>query len=150
MKDVELAYAAGIFDGEGTVGIYNTGAGRGLEHYGLSLAVASSDPVILEWLQERWGGRFRWSLRSSSKKPVGDWKLNGAAAVAFLIDIQPYLLIKAAQAEVAKSFQATVVYTGGSVLGGARQRVPVAVLEIRRLLSRELRDLKTQPVKSLP
>ena len=67
MDALDLAYAAGFFDGEGHIAIaYNSRAkkhsgGRDYfnERYWLYVQISQIDPRPLQWLQKRFGGALR-------------------------------------------------------------------------------------------
>lgn len=98
----ELAYIAGLFDGEGCV----TFARCRKWHYVTSL-VTNTDRDILEYLQGLFGGNIsRLSLRKPGWKQGWSWRLTGSEAVEFLAAIQPWLKIKDRQATVAFAWNA--------------------------------------------
>jgi hypothetical protein len=62
MNEVDLAYAAGIFDGEGSVSIIHTKTGHTkadgsiYRHYRLQVCVVNTNPILCQWLKETFGG----------------------------------------------------------------------------------------------
>src|SRR5215472_313487 len=105
LTEVEKAYAAGLFDGEGSILIDKPRRTKG---HTLWVQVAMREPTAVTWLQERWPA----SLRPTTKRPKGRdafvcwyWRRYTSAAAAFLSDILPYLLVKQAQAQLAIEFQ---------------------------------------------
>ena len=105
LTEVEKAYAAGLFDGEGSILIDKPRRTKG---HTLWVQVAMREPTAVTWLHERWLG----SLRPGTKRPKGRdafvcwyWRRYTSAAAAFLNDILPYLLVKQAQAQLAIEFQ---------------------------------------------
>ena len=102
--DVELAYLAGFFDGEGSISILN----KGPRKLGLHLQVSQTVKEPLDRFQERFGGSIHLTSRGQSpfsRKPIWAWHAgprDGATALAALL---PYLLVKREQAEVAIEFQ---------------------------------------------
>jgi hypothetical protein len=105
LTEVEKAYAAGLFDGEGSIIIDKPRRGKG---HTLMLTLALREPEAVAWLQERWSG----SLRPATRRPKGReaftcwyWRRYTSAAAVFLSDIFPYLLVKQAQAQLAIEFQ---------------------------------------------
>jgi len=92
MKDVDLAYAAGFFDGEGHV---RTDMRNG--YLSLSCRVAQTRREVLDMLSAQFGGHVRFQ----SNKTGGCYflDLNGRDAARFLGAIFPYLIVKRAEVE---------------------------------------------------
>jgi hypothetical protein len=91
MNEIDLAYIAGIIDGEGSIGInkiknYN---GTNTTYYRLLVQVCMVEGCIPQWLCDAFG------------------------AVSFLKVILPYLKIKKEQAEIAIEFQSQRMKSGG-------------------------------------
>lgn len=111
MTPVELAYAAGIMDGEGTISI-GRGRANGRTFLRPVVNVANTDWRILEWFRERFGGSITTNLtrlvRPEHHKVCGRWNLCGMAVTEeFVRQLLPFLLLKRAQAEVLLAFCAT-------------------------------------------
>jgi hypothetical protein len=103
----DRVYAAGIVDGEGTVGIRRSRARYGIT-YRMVVSVVNTHWPLLTWLAERWGGSIHKAGKGAhhlGKKPIGLWTLSGPTAVPFLEEITPYLLIKRADALNCLAFQ---------------------------------------------
>lgn len=103
MVETEIAYLAGIVDGEGTIQItqqtnknkpgwpaYTTGA----------LYITNSNVELLDWIQQRFGG-----ARASGRRPANrNWKMvyklsfYGDAGERVVRMVQPYLVTKQKQA----------------------------------------------------
>jgi hypothetical protein len=105
LTEAEKAYAAGLFDGEGSIIIDKPRRGKG---HTLMVTLALREPAAVTWLQECWPG----SLRPATRRPkTGEaficwyWRRDTSAAAVFLRDILPYLLVKQAQAQLAIEFQ---------------------------------------------
>lgn len=90
MDVVDLAWAAGLFEGEGTVRI-NTATKRNLGH--LIVSVVNTDRSTVEFFQDRWPGTLRGAtgLNPLKQRPAWVWTVAARKAAAFLTDIQPYL-----------------------------------------------------------
>lgn len=93
-------YLAGFFDGEGCIGIYRNG--QRAFHLRVQLVQNESQIVtaMFQELQERFGGSFRGHPSSSGRSKY-NFQLNADKAVAFLTTIQPHLLLKRLEADVA-------------------------------------------------
>lgn len=107
MRKTDLAYFAGIFDGEGCISIKSTRTkyGQGKISYSHSLEVSVGNTN--EWLCRQLCFSFGGSVNSqkSTGKPVWRWHIAAVKAKTFLIDILPYLKLKRPQAEIAIQFQ---------------------------------------------
>ena len=92
MVDTELAYAAGLFDGEGSISLVRQNNNRS---HSPQVAVASNDFEVLAWLQKRFGGSIVTKQPRKSTRSVSyDWRLTDCRALTFLNLIRPYLVIE--------------------------------------------------------
>lgn len=91
MEDKELiAYAAGIFDGEGSIYLSRRYNGT------LIVKVVNTDRRLCQLFSDRWGGTvYEIESKVSNHKTIYRWSLYGKKAKPFLLDIQPYLIHKA-------------------------------------------------------
>lgn len=96
-----LAYTAGFFDGEGSVGVYKNG--RGTYHLRTQLVqnVSPESIRLLETLVSKWGGNGSIQTTKATGKKKYNWQLNARKAAAFLRDILPFSTIKEKQIRVA-------------------------------------------------
>lgn len=91
MKQADLDWAAGYFEGEGTIAITTSGPRKGGQNYTRPLVVlTSTDKGAVDWFDARWPG-----IRST-RQPPGNarlayiWTLNARAAIrVFLSDVAP-------------------------------------------------------------
>jgi hypothetical protein len=105
MNATELtAWAAGLFDGRGTMVIGASRYARGRVSHWLSVAVRSDAREPLELLS----AEFRGTVKNTSRTPKGGWiwQVMGPDALAFLRRVRPMLHMKARHADVCISFQA--------------------------------------------
>jgi len=106
----DLAYAAGIIDGEGSIYI-GFGSERGRRNYRTIIEVANTKLELLFWLRDRFGGSVPPTCRkgpSLRARPVWRWTLAGLAPITRMLEgILPYLVLKRAQAVLALEFAAT-------------------------------------------
>lgn len=99
----EAAYAAGFFDGEGCVRVARLPYRDGFR-YLLCITVVQNDPTPLLWLQRLFGGvvygrTYRIGVRSHG------WRIGPRiGGLEFLKAIRPYLIVKAAQVDLAFQF----------------------------------------------
>lgn len=92
-------YIAGLFDGEGSIGIYSGGSHTLYMRTQLVQNRGAADSVLGE-LKDRFGG---W-LAERKRDHVVNWQLTSKKAVAFLKFITPALRLKKDQAQIALSF----------------------------------------------
>lgn len=131
-----VAWTAGFFDGEGCVMI------QGLSSGSLRLGVALGQKVRepLDAVAARWGGTVRVSRESRSNRhaTMYDWRLHGRHAVVFLEEVRPFLLVKAAQADVAIAYGATLCRTRNDY---GVKGMPAEIVARRLELQAEIRHL---------
>ena len=138
-KIVNLAYAAGIIDGEGHITIqkYNNPACRVGFHYGLCITVGMGDPTVPKWLHKTFGGSFGiYPPGKRGKKNRHIWRLTTRKADMFLKLILPYLKEKVEQARIAIKFQA-----GKQANYCKTNPRPIALIEADAILAQRIRDL---------
>ena len=106
MSETDHAYAAGIVDGEGSIGINSTP-----KHTWLVISVANSDPRVCVWLADRYGGKVHQDKQrirnGKSTRIMYHWQAGAATSGKFLKVIHPYLVIKKEQADIALAFLMT-------------------------------------------
>lgn len=98
MSETELAWAAGLFEGEGTVRI-NKPSPR---NWGtLCVSVTNTDVQVLEWFQARWPGHMKpvRGLRPD-QKDAWTWVIAARKAATFLEEIRPYIVRDAVRARI--------------------------------------------------
>ena len=87
MTNTQIAWVAGLFEGEGSIHIRPT-------QRGVVLSLSSTDLDILNRLQELTGGLIRQKIRRSAPahwKPVWEWKLHSISETkALLNSLLPY------------------------------------------------------------
>lgn len=138
MNDTELAYMAGIVDGEGSI----TVSYRRRKQYGdvqarIGLSVYNSDMRLLHWIKQRFEGSIHVQQRLGHWKPSGAWHLSDRSACSALKQLLPFLVIKSAQAELAIQFQATKM----SPSQGCKSGLPQSIIEKRKVLVNKLKQL---------
>jgi hypothetical protein len=129
IEQLEIAYFAGFFDGEGSIGIYR-------KKY--VVCVAQCDPRPLHRMKEIWGGNVYQQTRMiKTHRPKYLWQINGEAGRQFLIDTLPFLRGKKEQAEIYLSVLGIVPLGRGT----AKQREGAAVVEIA---ARRIKEMKRE------
>jgi len=119
--EAELAYFAGILDGEGCFGISRC-VKRGHPAYHTRVSVTNTSAQLMRWLLDHFGGAV--CLRSKTQhsnpnanplrwKPSFEWKCADKAVAEFLPLVLPYLVIKREQATLVIEYRKTVLRKGG-------------------------------------
>jgi len=85
----ELAWAAGLFEGEGTIRINKaTGRNRGGV---LHCSVVNTDRSVVEFFQDRWPGYCKAVRPVPGHKQAWVWTVAARKAERFIRDLLPYL-----------------------------------------------------------
>lgn len=110
----EIGYIAGLFDGEGCVSIsrrvkqeYSLKHQAIYHDYSLQLTIGNSNYEVLEWLETKCSGRIYQMKNRGNRKPFWHWMLVRRYEVkAFLLLIQPLVIVKREQVAIALKFAA--------------------------------------------
>jgi len=93
-SELSDVYVAGLFDGEGYIGIKNF---KGKTHLRYRLAIANQHKGVLELIKKRFGGNI---YKKDNKIECWQWEINNKQeAINFLEKIIPHLIIKRDKAE---------------------------------------------------
>ena len=113
MKRTELAYIAGIVDGEGYIGISADHRKRDPDRpcWRLRVSVTNTSEWLVQYLKFSVGGGVIVLKSDKRLRPCYQWQIGYGKAAEFLKLILPYLQLKRPQAEIAIKFQASI---GGS------------------------------------
>ena len=90
---ISIEYAAGFFDGEGSVSIQSPR--KSSYSWRLDIRVGQNDPAPLYELQRHWGGSV-----SPVRERHYQWCISSRKAAIFLRDIFPYLIVKKKSAKI--------------------------------------------------
>lgn len=144
MKKVDLAYAAGIIDGEGSIGIARHSSKSCKRGYSLELCVqvTSSDEWLCTWLKFAFGGSLSHSINSADN-PMWHWIIGARKASEFLKLILPYLKLKHSQAELA------IIFQSAKRIGLRKSDEEMAVEEAQRLILQNMHRGKSGSHKGL-
>jgi len=110
MKRTDLAYLAGIVDGEGYIGITADHRKRNPKKpcWRLKVTVTNTNEWLMQYLKFSIGGGTIQLKNSKNLRPCYQWEIRYGKAAEFLKLIFPYLRLKKPQAELAIKFQASV------------------------------------------
>lgn len=127
------AWAAGIIDGEGCISIRKCGP-----YYALSVVVGQSGktvPAILKKLKVTYGGSVGNAMLDprGGRQPKWHWQVVAKTAEDFLRAIQPHLVGKKAQADLALKYRELVGKPGFRTTERNRRAVAALHLRLRSL-----------------
>lgn len=106
VADTELAWAAGFFDGEGTVGLAEwTLRGKGAMRQTCYLRVQVRQKALIPLLRLN----AIWKGNISKRSPINNYILYGRNASFALSQMLPYLCVKKEQAQLGIEFQQIVI-----------------------------------------
>jgi len=107
-KTADLAYLAGIIDGEGCVTLSKQRR-RPLGHVACLVVCMTHEPVIRH-LQAQFGGRIRHRIKANpAHKPQWEWRITGRKAVELLFEAAPWIRVKEMQVSVLCEWANTVI-----------------------------------------
>jgi len=134
----DIAWAAGILDGEGCIRIKRNNLKKKTIHYGLEVSVKMVDKATIERLKELFPDCSIYTERSSRGYLFYRWCVFGETASEILEEMLPYLVTKKDQAELAIEFIEMGKEPGRHLNG----RLPEGVNDIREDMFLRLKDLK--------
>lgn len=144
MKVEELAYMAGLFDGEGCVHIARIHTKKRNLTYQLVCKISMYSLPTLEIFKDSFGGSIRRELTDEKHNKYGllhSWAIWGNSSISFLGQLMPYLRIKKAEANLAIEFQSKKAIGASKGLWGNRSKTKeaIALEEQQYLLMRSLK-----------
>ncbi len=99
VSDIDKAYTAGLFDGEGSVSLLANPT------FWLRLDIANTDLNVLQWVQDNFGGSIHKRNPIEGSKQQYTWYASNKKIVAsFLAAILPYSKIKREKLLLAQEF----------------------------------------------
>lgn len=132
MGEIDLAWAAGFFDADGSINISvkHTTSRYGVKYetYFLNLYAAQVVEEPLLKLQGLFGGNINIRPAVGNRRSAFVWNAASSTAAKAVEEMYPYLVRKVKQADIALEFASTITRKSG--------RTPDAILEKRK----ELRD----------
>jgi len=141
-----LAWAAGFFDGEGSVFVEvarHKNARHGVRN-ALHASVTQTSLPCLNLLKEHFGGSIvtiTYTRRHNMNNSVCYiWRLLNKDALPFLEAIAPYVVVKKEQVELAVQYPFTSA--DGRNYGGRHNPLPDEVHNRRMEIGRKLRDIR--------
>lgn len=134
VTDTDLAWAAGIVDGEGCIHMVAIPP----HHWSVKVSVGNTDARITIALQRLFDGGIHTYQKRAPRRPIHVWSKQGDEAMEFLRIIRPFLVGKQDQADVAieaREYQRANRYTRAGT--GSREeklaRLSFAYTKLRTL-----------------
>lgn len=120
--DLQLAYLAGIVDGEGCFYFGKVKQGRygnGTQWH-CHLSITNTDFSLIEWLYNLFGGnrehQYRWTSKKAFCRPVYRWNATGPLLDYICPKIYPFLIIKKSHCETMMEIRTTYIGIGNNRL----------------------------------
>lgn len=112
----QIAYLAGIIDGEGCMYLGYNKAHEKYHSWHSMMKVSNCDIELILWLENTFGGakqtHTRWTSKRAFERPVYTWQSTGAMLDYLLPLIQPFLVIKNKQCEIMLRYRKTCGWNG--------------------------------------
>jgi hypothetical protein len=135
----DLAYMAGIVDGEGSITITDCSRTQGRTFFSTSLGVVSTDKPLIDWIICVFGGHMGSytpkQTPKNSRKKVYRWQVTGKNLETVLNLIYPYVVIKKREIEVMLAMRKTYNARGFC------SKVDSEMLALRKQYTAELASL---------
>lgn len=149
--DLELAWAAGVMDGEGCI-LVHAQSGRMGRHgvqgapiHELRVVLVNTNKPMLDRFQSWFGGAItKKKKRGTERRNIAEWRISGQRAAGVLSQLLPYLLVKREEALLGLEFAKTLTpknsYNAMSGMGAPKP--PLEVIEWRQAIREELQRVK--------
>lgn len=138
-----IIWFAGFFDGEGSIRVQRL-SGENMRmkspFFRLTIRVSNTNQEAIKLITTCLGGSM-WETYSPPNKRSYNWQVSSANAGNILEIIEPYLIIKKAQALLAIKFQEGVNLNRGKYGGGPSRCLPQELIEKRNQLRVEISKL---------
>lgn len=113
--NINLAYFAGIMDGEGNIRIRHSYSVKDGQKWQIVIGVCNTNRKLIDWIVKNFGGRVYSRTRRINWKKSYEWELSCRKATIVLQLIEPYLLLKREQARLCIDMQNRLVVGKGKL-----------------------------------
>ncbi len=103
---LDLAYLAGLVDGEGSIGVYKNGPNRDRG----SLTICMTTPDVLRWVESTFGGHLTGPYVDTrpNHSPTWTWRISAQRPLErMLVALSPHLRVKHEAAKDVLAFLAS-------------------------------------------
>lgn len=132
MTLTDLAYLAGLIDGEGTISCSVLENKKGFLALHKQLSIFNTNIVLISWITSRFGGKVHSRIRSSKWKEEHQVKWSATEAAVILEAVLPFLVIKKEQAELFIALHKTKANTVSQETHEYRQRLCDRIQELNK------------------
>lgn len=143
----QIAYLAGIIDGEGSIyiGNFSSNPVTGNRYYQTNMQVTNTDKPLINWLYQTFGGlisaRTPRQLAKNSTKPAWVWTASGDRITHLCEIIFPYLICKKRQCEIMLKMRSTYIKLQHKKGSQGIQAHSKELLDLRQSYMDEMRSL---------
>ncbi len=136
-----IAYVAGLFDGEGCVRIAKNKT-RKNACYQLYVSINMTDPRAIKKVSETFGGKIYLSRKASkpTHRTLYSWVVCSQAAATFLRTIRSFLIVKTEEVNMALEFQAHINSCGRQ--WGRGKNLSKSIIDYRETMFQKISHLK--------
>jgi hypothetical protein len=155
MTETELAYLAGIIDGEGCffIGLFRTKATKDLLNYHTYIKISNTDLDLMNWIKEKARATNNQQERktrvSKKERTIYNAQISGQTLDDLMPKIYPFLIVKKRQCEIMLKMRST--FTPHRRL--QKKEISQDIHDIRYQCYLELRSINSRfrdhPVKTL-
>jgi hypothetical protein len=152
----QIAYLAGIIDGEGSIyiGNFSSNPKTGSLHYQTNMEVTNTDEKLIDWLINNIGGRkSKYTFKQTpknSRRDVYRWIVSGDLLTQLCYLLLPYLIIKKRQCEIMIEMRKTFQKTGMQKGKQGIQPLDSETLRLRKQYFDEMRSLHVRNYSNKP
>lgn len=145
MNELDLAYAAGFFDGEGCISIHRQSYDERpytRPNYTLTVKVGNTNESIIIWFKDNFDGTICEPTRLPPRSRIWNWNISSNKAFEFIKIIYPYLKVKKPQADLAFEFmQNRTISKGWSSISKEERELRESYYEQMKVLNTKGRKL---------
>jgi len=143
----QIAYLAGIVDGEGSIyiGNFSCNPKTKLPYFQTNIQVTNTDKPLIDWLINTFGGLYsKRTIKQhaiNSRKQVHTWTISGERVTHLCELILPYLIVKIRQCEIMIKMRATFIPNHCKKGRQGIQTLSLELVALRQSLMDEMRSL---------
>lgn len=146
----QIAYLAGIIDGEGSIyiGNFSCNPKTRAKYYQTNIEVTNCDQSLMDWLLDTFGGRiYKYTEKQTPKchrRNYFRWIMCGEGVTHICELILPFLICKKTQCEIMIKMRATYKGRGKGISIKGKHGVqphPKELLDLRQSLMDQMRSL---------
>jgi hypothetical protein len=144
-------YTAGLFDGEGYISTNLYQREGHLDRITLNVGISMTTPAPLRLIKEQYGGNlFCYARPNPNHRPLHSWIITSTKGAGFLRIIEPYLIVKRLECELALTLQDDIDKWRHKLAGHSPRKSPSVwrhpdadkVIDWRHDVRKRLRELK--------